>query len=284
MKILFTDDNTQWSRYGYQIAKQMFPDAIIRRKSLKECLEEDRYWDVILYKNTDITTKLALKDDPRYVPYEVGQEQWKNNTEILKQRCGLLIDKCEFGRKHLPLIIPEINPKFKGKHVTSPNCTTIQVAIPLYYIDKQYQIVDAFVSSYQSWSGCDPQDPRPKHTNIEYIEDEDEKLYNEMHKIFDVGFSLHTHCIRVPTKHCHGTAISLITAHAIKELPNIPGVKFEYADNETAREKPDIYLHNVRKTDIGVNFFCMTDNTYKGAAYNQLQIAQCYLKNLRKDL
>jgi len=57
----------------------------------------------------------------------------------------------------VPLIVPEINPEdihWNKGIIANPNCSTIQMVLPLYAIHKKFKIKRVVVSTYQSVSGA----------------------------------------------------------------------------------------------------------------------------------
>lgn len=75
-----------------------------------------------------------------------------------KKDC-IVIDKSSTFRleKDVPLIIPEVNPDACDKHnnlIANPNCSTIQLVIVLYALQKLAPIKQVLVTSLQSVSGA----------------------------------------------------------------------------------------------------------------------------------
>ena len=59
--------------------------------------------------------------------------------------------------KEVPLVVPEVNPHAVGTHkgiIANPNCSTIQVVLPLLAIHKAAGLKRVVVSTYQSVSGA----------------------------------------------------------------------------------------------------------------------------------
>ena len=57
---------------------------------------------------------------------------------------------------NVPLVVPEVNPKSLKNHkglIANPNCSTIQMLVPLKPIHDKYNIKRIVVSTYQSVSG-----------------------------------------------------------------------------------------------------------------------------------
>jgi len=60
-------------------------------------------------------------------------------------------------RPEVPLVIPEVNPESVRGHrgiISSPNCTTVGVVMPLAPLHRRFGLTRAIVSSYQATSGA----------------------------------------------------------------------------------------------------------------------------------
>ena len=60
-------------------------------------------------------------------------------------------------QKDVPLIVPEVNPEALEKHkniISNPNCSTIQMVLPLKLLHDEYKIKRVIVSTYQAVSGA----------------------------------------------------------------------------------------------------------------------------------
>ena len=283
-KFLLTDNQSSWAKIGFEIASRLFPSAEVHCLDLDTAINTQDQFDIILYKNTKITTKQALKNETRWVSYDEGYKQWQKNIDnlLLNQVRATIIDKCEFGRmdENIPLIIPEINGHLirNKRVVASPNCTTIQVVLPLHYMRRVGALKQVYVASYQSWSGSNPLNPQPKHNNLlPWIENEEEKLIAETQKILQQKIEVIPHCVRVPTVYCHGAAITVVFENDVNIADIVfgPGVKVQDRDNTTAINQPDIYVSRLRQVNKNtISFWSITDNNYKGSILNQLQIAE----------
>ncbi len=58
----------------------------------------------------------------------------------------------------VPLVVPEVNPGAIAQYtqkgiIANPNCSTIQMVVPLYAIHRRYKIMRVVVSTYQAVSG-----------------------------------------------------------------------------------------------------------------------------------
>ncbi|MEO0129162.1 MAG: aspartate-semialdehyde dehydrogenase [candidate division WOR-3 bacterium] len=147
----------------------------------------------------------------------------------------------------VPLVIPEINPQKIKEHkgiIANPNCSTIQMLVPLYPLHKKAKIKRIFVATYQSVSGYGKSAVEQLKLELEYIaadqavprfEDsvfphqiganiipqigrfnelgytsEEMKMLNETRKIFDDDSILVSPtCVRIPVFYGHSEAVSV---------------------------------------------------------------------------
>lgn len=75
------------------------------------------------------------------------------------RRGAVVIDKSNAFRMddNVPLVVPEVNPGAAFSHrgiIASPNCSTIQLVVPLAPIHRRVRVARVIVSSYQSVSGA----------------------------------------------------------------------------------------------------------------------------------
>lgn len=161
----------------------------------------------------------------------------------------------------VPLVIPEINPHKIKEHkgiIANPNCSTIQMLVPLYPLHKKAKIKRIFVATFQSVSGYGKAALEELKLETEYIaaeqtvtkfEDsvfphqiganiipqigrfnemgytsEEMKMVNETRKIFDdQSILVSPTCVRIPVFYGHSEAVSLefekpITVEEAKEI------------------------------------------------------------------
>lgn len=134
------------------------------------------------------------------------------------------------------LIVPEINfedYKTKRKLIANPNCSTIQSVLPLYPLDKEFEIKRIVYSTYQACSGSGKkgEDDLLRTRNggvpqfypynitetcipeIDVFQDnryskEEMKMVNESRKILhNSSIRIAATCVRVPVMHSHGVSI-----------------------------------------------------------------------------
>ena len=71
----------------------------------------------------------------------------------------IVIDNSSYFRmqSNIPLVVPEVNPEALEKHnniIANPNCSTIQMVLPLKPLHDEYKIKRVIVSTYQAVSGA----------------------------------------------------------------------------------------------------------------------------------
>jgi len=150
--------------------------------------------------------------------------------------------------KHVPIIIPEINPdhaesvklqdsfKSGGFIVTNANCATTGISLPLFALDKKFGLEEVFVSTYQALSGAG----YPGVASLDavsnlipFIDKEEEKIEAELGKIHGSyspksgfkhsGFKVMANCARVPVIDGHTAAltIKLSSAPSLEEISSV---------------------------------------------------------------
>ncbi|MCA1839490.1 MAG: aspartate-semialdehyde dehydrogenase, partial [Actinobacteria bacterium] len=79
----------------------------------------------------------------------------------------------------VPLVVPEINPGEAQAHkgiIASPNCTTIDVVVPLWALHKRFGLNSAIVSSYQAVSGAG-------QAGVDELREQAAKLYDHIDEL-----------------------------------------------------------------------------------------------------
>ena len=192
--------------------------------------------------------------------------------------------------KSKKLIIPEINGEEiteEDKIIANPNCSTIQMLLPLYNLHKQYKIKRIVVSTYQSISGSGqnairqfeaerkgedaiPVYPYPIDKNcLPHCDDftendytkEEMKLVNETQKIFsDYSLKISATAVRVPVTGGHSESVNVefnkpFVMSEVKQLiSETEGVVLEddiknniYPMPLMAKGKDDVFVGRLRK-------------------------------------
>ena len=187
------------------------------------------------------------------------------------------------------LIIPEINGDILTKDdkiIANPNCSTIQMLMALYPIQKQYGITRIVVSTYQSITGTgikavnqleneykgesgDMAYNYQIHQNAiphcdDFLENgytkEEMKLVNETNKIFNSEISITATAVRIPVMGGHSESVNITLENPFKlkelvdELKSFNGleVKDDPASNLYpmpffSRGSNNVYVGRIRK-------------------------------------
>ena len=179
----------------------------------------------------------------------------------------IVIDNSKYFRmeENVPLVVAEVNPGSLKDHkniIANPNCSTIQLVLPLKPLHEKYKIKRVIVSTYQAVSGAGkaPTDElfsqtkdylsgkKIKSENFTkqiafnliphidaFVEDrytkEEWKMENETKKILDKKIGLTATCVRVPVKTSHSESVNVefeneYDLETVREiLKNAPGCK-----------------------------------------------------------
>ncbi len=176
---------------------------------------------------------------------------------------ALVIDNSSAFRmeRDVPLVVPEVNRRMIFHHkgiIANPNCSTIQMAVPLKPLHDRWGMTRIIVATYQSVTGAGhwgvvqleeelaQQKTRPlkfphqiAHNVLPQVDifcddgstREEHKMVRETKKIFDDdGIRVHATCTRVPVFGGHSEAVNVefkkqFDLHEVYEvLRNAPGV------------------------------------------------------------
>jgi aspartate-semialdehyde dehydrogenase len=226
----------------------------------------------------------------------------------------------------VPLIVPEVNPDDaewanRKNIIANPNCSTVQLVVALKPLHDAAKIKRVVVSTYQSVSGAGkegmdelfdqtknvfvlgatPPKKFPKQIAFNVIPfigafqddgytDEEQKMWNETHKMLDPDIALTVTCVRVPVMVGHSEAVNIEFHEPLDEdeardiLRDAPGVividKREptgYITPKEAQGEFSVFVSRIRKDptiENGLNMWVVSDNLRKGAALNAVQIAE----------
>lgn len=196
--------------------------------------------------------------------------------KIAKAGC-VVIDNSSQWRMDpdVPLVVPEVNPEaiagYKKKNIiANPNCSTIQMVVPLAALHKAFHIERVVVSTYQSVSGAGkeamdelfnqtrgifmnqmPSENQKKFTKqiafnvIPHIDvflddgstKEEWKMTAETKKILDPKIKVHANCARVPVFVGHAEYVNIETTDEISDT----------AATEILRETPGVVVIDSRE-------------------------------------
>ena len=198
--------------------------------------------------------------------FAAGSEIAKNWAPKASKKT-IVIDNSKYFRmeKDVPLVVAEVNPNDLKTHkniIANPNCSTIQLMLPLKPLHDKYKIRRVVVSTYQAVSGAgkasedelfsqtkdylDGKKIESKNFTKQiafnliphidsFVEDgytkEEWKMENETKKILDEKIGLTATCVRVPVKTSHSESVNIefeneYDLETIKQiLKNAPGCK-----------------------------------------------------------
>ena len=206
-----------------------------------------------------------------------------------------VVDNSSFWRMdpEVPLVVPEINPDAIGPEnyiIANPNCSTIQMVLPLAPLHKAYGIKRIVVSTYQSVTGAGQRGieqleaeraggsgskfPHPIDLNIlphidSFLPDgytkEEMKMVNETRKILgDSSIAVSATTVRVPVKGGHSESVNVEflkpfqLKDAVQLMADMPGVVIQDKPEEnlypmplTAWEKDEVFVGRIRR-DLSV--------------------------------
>ena len=190
----------------------------------------------------------------------------------------------------VPLVVPEVNPDDIDKNngiIANPNCSTIQVVVPLKPLHEKYKIKRIVYSTYQAVSGsglkgiedlkeglkgndlCEAY-PHPIAGNcIPHIDvfmdngytKEEMKMINETHKILgDNSIKVTATTVRVPVFDSHSESVNIefeksFDLEELKDiLRNYPGIVVidnpannEYPLAKDAAGKDEVFVGRIRR-------------------------------------
>ncbi len=202
-----------------------------------------------------------------------------------------VVDNSSYWRMDpsVPLVVPEINAdvlKPTDYIIANPNCSTIQMVLPLAPLHKAYGIKRIVVSTYQSVTGAGQKGieqleaemaggkgtkfPHQIFLNVlphidSFLPDgytkEEMKMVNETRKILrDPSIAVSATTVRVPVKGGHSESVNLEfnrpfeLSEAVKLMADMPGVVVQddpannlYPMPITAWEKDDVFVGRIRR-------------------------------------
>jgi len=259
------------------LLERKFPIDKIRFLDLTDIGEEIRFGDRYV--------TVEAPDSDSFKGYDIalfsaGADVSLKTAKIAADSGCIVIDNSSAWRldPEVPLVVPEVNPNDVDLHrgiIANPNCSTIQMLLPLKHIHDAVKIKRIVVSTYQAVSGtgikaideCLKQAfevsqgkaasqievyPHQIAFNaIPQIDDftengytkEELKMVNETRKIMgDNSIKLTATTVRIPVIYGHSESVNIetekkITAQEVKDLlKGKPGITI--VDNPSKREYP----------------------------------------------
>ena len=201
----------------------------------------------LIFKKKEIIVEQLEKYDfskAEITIFTAGSEIAKNWAPKASKKT-IVIDNSKYFRmdEDVPLVVAEVNPSALRSHkniIANPNCSTIQLMLPLKPLHEKYKIKRVVVSTYQAVSGAgkasvdelfDQTKNYLEGKKIEsknftkqiafkliphidsFVEDgytkEEWKMENETKKILDEKIGLTATCVRVPVKTSHSESANI---------------------------------------------------------------------------
>jgi aspartate-semialdehyde dehydrogenase len=201
----------------------------------------------LIFKKKEIIVEQLEKYDfskAEITIFAAGSEIAKNWAPKASKKT-IVIDNSKYFRmdQDVPLVVAEVNPSALRSHkniIANPNCSTIQLVLPLKPLHEKYKIKRVVVSTYQAVSGAgkasvdelfDQTKNYLEGKKIEsknftkqiafnliphidsFVEDgytkEEWKMENETKKILDKKIGLTATCVRVPVKTSHSESANI---------------------------------------------------------------------------
>ena len=223
----------------------------------------------LIFKNKEITIEQLENfnfSKAEIAIFAAGSEIAKNWVPKAAKDT-IVIDNSKHFRMNddVPLVVAEVNPETLKNHnniIANPNCSTIQLMLPLKPLHDKYKIKRVIVSTYQAVSGAGKEsvdelfsqtkdyleNKKIKSKNFTkqmafnliphidvFVEDgytkEEWKMENETKKILDHKIGLSATCVRVPVKTSHSESVNIEFENNYdletvrKILSNAPGCK-----------------------------------------------------------
>jgi aspartate-semialdehyde dehydrogenase len=100
----------------------------------------------------------GLEENPDIALFSAGSGVSKEWAPLFAENNIPVIDNSSAWRmdEQVPLVVPEINPHTltkKKRIIANPNCSTIQMVLPLFKLNQEYRIKRIVVATYQSVTG-----------------------------------------------------------------------------------------------------------------------------------
>ncbi len=281
----------------------------------------------VTFKNSNIKIEVLNEKSFNNIDmalFSAGSDISKKFAPIAVKSGCVVIDNSSCWRmdNNVPLVVPEVNPEAAKKHngiIANPNCSTIQLVVPLFALDRQFKINRLIISTYQAISGAGQKGVDKLHdemqgkttadkhkiwNNIMFhspaLENgftiEEMKIINESRKILSMpSLDIAVTCVRVPVENSHSISVYTELEHQFS-LPEIKhclelqnGIVLvddiqneEYPTPQQSNGKDEVFVGRIRRDithENGLYFWVVADNLRKGAATNAVQIAEFLVEN-----
>jgi aspartate-semialdehyde dehydrogenase len=265
---------------------ELYVVASERSVGKKLSFKGEEYTVIGLEKAVSLKPDVAIFSAGGSVSTEWAPKFAANGTTVVDNSSAWRMDKAK------KLIVPEINADeltAEDKIIANPNCSTIQMVLPIAALHKEYKIKRMVISTYQSVTGTgvnaveqmenerkgvkgEMAYPYPIDKNClpqcdVFLESgytkEEMKLVNETRKILnDNNLQITATAVRVPVAGGHSEAVNIAFEKDFnldgirKLLSSVPGVVVQddpannvYPMPIYAWEKDDVFVGRIRKDE-----------------------------------
>ena len=229
--------------------------------------------NTILFKNQNLTVEPLNENSFENVDialFSAGAYVSENFAPIAVKSGCIVIDNGSFWRMkpEIPLVVPEVNAYELHNHkglIANPNCSTIQLVVPLHFISKINPLKRVVISTYQATSGAGQKGLDKYHSEMQGIPNDDkykifnsvifhsafnengntieeEKMINETRKILNIPLlPISATCVRIPIENSHSISANV-------ELAN--SCDFDAIKNVMLNSKGIIFVDSDSKFDV----------------------------------
>ena len=266
-----------------------------------------------------ISIKSALEKKIKYAIFAAGSTVSERSAKKFVKKGATVIDSSSFFRmkKNIKLIVPEINGDTltkKDKIIANPNCSTSQLVLTLFPINKKHPIKRIVVSTYQAITGTGKDAvqqledeergvppkkkvykdgiyrnviPKCDAFNKNGYTKEEQKIIDETNKILGTKINITATAVRTPTIGGHGESVNIefkktiTTKSIISVLKKQKGIVVQengrYKTPNKTRGRDEVFVSRIRRDNSvksGINMWIIADPLRKGAATNTVQILE----------
>ncbi|MCX6117041.1 MAG: aspartate-semialdehyde dehydrogenase [Proteobacteria bacterium] len=241
--------------------------------------------EMLTFRNKSYEVKVFSLEALKGVTYclmSAGGAFSKQHSQAIADQGTTVIDNSSAWRMNpnVPLVVPEVNAdalkNWKNGIIANPNCSTIQMVVPLKALHQKFGIESVHVSTYQSVSGTGQKGIKELSGQVEghfkyadltptvYAQPiafnvlpaidvldknghcfEEEKMIRETRKIMSLpNLEVFATTARVPTFHCHSESVAVrlnqpVTRNqAIEALESQSGLVISKEDSHASFPTP----------------------------------------------
>lgn len=254
-----------------------------------------------------------------YTLFSAGAGIARSFAPIAAEASEIVIDNSSAFRneERIPLVVPEVNGDLLAGYsgiVANPNCSTIQIIIPLAALDTKYGLKKLVVSTYQAVSGSGNKGIQtlisqrrgdldkgiyPEIIDLNVVPQigafgddgyaqEETKMHNETRKILrNSEIQVSATCVRVPVLYGHSVSvyaefkreINLGEAEALlREMPSVIYDPYSYMTPRDLGSSNDTFVSRLRYgvDRRSLSFWNVGNNVRIGAAANAVRILKAH--------